>query len=464
MNGQTRRAARPAMVAAALCSVVCLLVPRPAYAGPVPGQTASATVSPGSSVPDTGVAPVTTNAGQADPAGLPTTIGPLAAEITADQNAVELLSEQVTSMGEDVDAAHHATEAAHSTWSTADDALVKAQQDAADAAARAYQDADSLGPLDGLADDLSGLGVLAPGFGSVVPATPPDPTALAKAASQAQERERAAYAAYHAAQVTEQALTDQQAVLVTARDQRNASLQDLVARNQAAAAAAEALKELRDAALAGQYAAGSNVKGMVANPKAIQALTFAFSQIGKPYAWGAEGPSSYDCSGLVWASYRAVGANLPRVARDQQHALTPVPVDELLPGDLIFFNPTSSTDWSTVSHVGIYYGNNEMIEAPTFGQNVKIAPVWWSAYFSAARVYPAVPAPHPTPTPTRPAAPTPTHTPTPTAPPSSAAPSSGPPSTPSSGPPSSAPPSTAPPSNPASEPPSAKPASSTPTP
>ncbi len=123
-------------------------------------------------------------------------------------------------------------------------------------------------------------------------------------------------------------------------------------------------------------------------------LNFALAQRGKPYQWAAEGPNSYDCSGLMWASYRSVGITLPRVARDQQHALIPVSPADLLPGDLIFFNPTSRTDWTTVSHVGMYYGDNMMIEAPTVGENVKLAHVWWSAFFSAARVVPAVPARH----------------------------------------------------------------------
>ncbi len=391
---------RPAVVVAVVCSVVCLLVPRPAYAAPaapVPAApVATASPSGGTTIPDSGSVPFSTDT---SPTTVATDIGPLAAQITTERNAVALLNEQVNAMDDDIAAANQAMADAYAAWSSAQAASVKAQQDAANAASQAYQDADSMGPLDTLSDDLSGLGALAPGLGSVVPVTPPDPKVLAAAAAAAAQQEQVTFAAYHVAQLTAQALTAQQDTLKAGRDQRNAALLDLISRNQAAAAAADAVEAARSAALAGQYAAGSNIKGQVANPKALAALAFAVNQLGKPYVWGAEGPNSYDCSGLVYAAYRSVGANLPRVARDQQHALTPIPASELLPGDLIFFNPTSQTDWTTVSHVGIYYGNNQMVEAPTFGQSVKIAPVWWSAYFSAARVYPAVPGPTASPTP-----------------------------------------------------------------
>ncbi len=444
MNSKARRAAPVTLVAAAVCSVVCLLVPRPAWADPTPPGSRTATVAPGTGVPDAGAPPVSSATGPAATA-LPTDVGPLAAQITTERNAVELLGEQVTEMDDDVAQARQQAQHTYDEWRTALDAMTRAKQDAVDAAARAYQDADSLGPLDGLADEFSGLGALAPGFGNAAPATPPDPAALAALAAQAGQHERDTYAAYHSAQVTADALANQQATLRSGRDQRDAALRDLITRNQAAAAAADATQQASSAALAGSFAAGSNVKGAVANPKAIAALTFALSQRGKPYVWGAEGPNSYDCSGLVWASYRTVGVTLPRVARDQQHALTPVPANELLPGDLIFFNPTSRTDWTSVSHVGIYAGNGEMVEAPTYGQVVKKAPVWWSAYFSAARVFPAVagrPTPHPT-------SPSPIPAPTPSTAPSSAPPSTTPsqsttPSSTPSAPPSSGPPSATP--------------------
>ena len=66
---------------------------------------------------------------------------------------------------------------------------------------------------------------------------------------------------------------------------------------------------------------GKNVNGQAANPKALEAVQFALKQLGKPYVFGAEGPDSYDCSGLTWASYRSVGVTIPRIADYQEHAL-----------------------------------------------------------------------------------------------------------------------------------------------
>jgi cell wall-associated NlpC family hydrolase len=394
----------------------------------VPTPTTSA-AGLGVTVPDGGLAPVSTDTASGTlPASV---IGPLAAEINSERTAVALLGEQVNSLTEAVDAAHATTVSAQQAWETARAAQVKAQLDAADAVTRAYQSADALGAY---SPDLNGLGALAPGLNGMLP--PPDPDALSRAAQRATIAEQQAFASYHSAQVTELALVDQRDSLAAGLNQRQTALLDLEARNAAATAAAEALRTAQDAARDGWFVAGTNVHGMTASPTAIAALTFALAQRGKPYEWGAEGPNSYDCSGLMWASYRSVGITLPRVARDQQMALVRVSPDEMLPGDLIFFNPTSRTDPSTVSHVGMYYGGNMMIEAPTFGENVKLAHIWWSAFYSAARVVPAVPAP--TNAPTSPS-PSPSPTPTKTKP-------SKPPTTPPSTPPSSAPSSSAPPS------------------
>ncbi|HWB36530.1 MAG TPA: NlpC/P60 family protein, partial [Rugosimonospora sp.] len=310
MSGQGRRGMRPAVTAALVASAFCLVAPHPAYADPTP--------PPGTTVPDPGTAPYTTDQ---TPAQVPTVAGPLAAQIITESSAVELLGEQVTAMNADVAAANQALAGAYATWQAAHQAMVQAQQDAADAASRAYQDADSMGPLDGLSDALSGLGALAPGLNTVVPVTPPDPKVLAAAAAEAQQREQDTFAAYRSAQATAQALANQQSTLKAGYDQRRAALTDLISRNQAAADAVQAVQDARDAALAGRYAAGSNVHGEVANPKALAALAWAVRQIGKPYEWGAEGPNSFDCSGLVQYIYKQLGKSLPRTT-DAQFAAT----------------------------------------------------------------------------------------------------------------------------------------------
>lgn len=98
--------------------------------------------------------------------------------------------------------------------------------------------------------------------------------------------------------------------------------------------------------------------------KAREVLAFAEAQIGKPYVWGATGPSSYDCSGLTQAAWRAAGVDLPRAARDQVQAGTRVATEDLRPGDLVFF-------YDDIRHVGIYKGDGKMIHALGPGANVR---------------------------------------------------------------------------------------------
>ncbi|HEY3504828.1 MAG TPA: NlpC/P60 family protein [Actinocatenispora sp.] len=190
---------------------------------------------------------------------------------------------------------------------------------------------------------------------------------------------------------------------------------------------------------------GSDVDGWQANPKAVAAVKFALEQLGKPYVWAAEGPDSYDCSGLVLASYNSVGVGLPRIADEQYRATAgrPVSLSQLLPGDLIFYGNTPGQSTS-IYHVAMYVGQGRVVQAPTFGVPVQVASLSLGGFYGATRVVPAVrtkpkPKPHPSPSPSRsgPKSPSPTpsksHTPggsTSPDPSHSASPSPGP-STPS---------------------------------
>ena len=95
-----------------------------------------------------------------------------------------------------------------------------------------------------------------------------------------------------------------------------------------------------------------------------QAVQFAFQQLGKPYIWGGNGPTGYDCSGLALASWsHTSGVTFARVADDQYHtAGVAVPMSDLRSGDLVFWG-TSATDWTTVYHTAIYVGGNRIVEA-----------------------------------------------------------------------------------------------------
>ncbi len=127
---------------------------------------------------------------------------------------------------------------------------------------------------------------------------------------------------------------------------------------------------------------------------AAEDLTFlkaGLSRQGLPYVWGASGPDSFDCSGLVqWAMARA-GIQMPRVAADQARTGPAVPVSQLQPGDLLFYH-TDPTDPGYISHVAIYLGNDEMLQAPHTGANVEVvkADLSGSEYAGAVRVDPAL--------------------------------------------------------------------------
>jgi cell wall-associated NlpC family hydrolase len=116
-----------------------------------------------------------------------------------------------------------------------------------------------------------------------------------------------------------------------------------------------------------------------ANTVGAQALQAAISRLGYPYIWGAAGPTSFDCSGLVMWAYQQVGISLPHFTVSQYNSGVHVARNDLEPGDLIFF-------FSNISHVGMYIGNGMMIDAPNFGEDVKVQPIYWNEFVGAVRI------------------------------------------------------------------------------
>ena len=116
------------------------------------------------------------------------------------------------------------------------------------------------------------------------------------------------------------------------------------------------------------------------------ALQAAESQLGKPYQWGAAGPDSYDCSGLVMWAYAQVGENVDHWTGDQWNEGAHIPLSDLRPGDLLFF-ATDTTDPNTIHHVGMYVGNGQMIEAPYTGANVRYGNAFRPDLIGAVRLY-----------------------------------------------------------------------------
>jgi len=108
------------------------------------------------------------------------------------------------------------------------------------------------------------------------------------------------------------------------------------------------------------------------------AVRAALTQRGKPYVWGAAGPDSYDCSGLVVWAFAQEGISLPHYTGDLWNAGMHVSRGDLEPGDLVFF-------FADLSHVGIYIGNGLMVVAPSAGQDVQVQALF-EPYVGAVRI------------------------------------------------------------------------------
>jgi peptidoglycan DL-endopeptidase CwlO len=183
----------------------------------------------------------------------------------------------------------------------------------------------------------------------------------AQARATAEQAAGAAQQTYDKVAAQQAALEDQIAEYRALYDQLSAQ-----ERQAAVAAAAHADdRASRDTRAASEPFSTS----VVAGSRAAQiAVDTAMAQRGKPYVWAAEGPNSFDCSGLMLYAYAQAGISLPHSSAMQSQMGTPVSRSELQPGDLVFF-------YSPVSHVGMYIGNGQMVHAPTFGDVVKVASV-----------------------------------------------------------------------------------------
>lgn len=112
------------------------------------------------------------------------------------------------------------------------------------------------------------------------------------------------------------------------------------------------------------------------------ALDYAVRQIGKPYKWGAEGPSSFDCSGLTSQAWASAGKEIPRTSQEQWAQLKRVSLRKLRPGDLIVYFPKAT-------HVAMYLGDGMVIQAPRPGTRVKVSPIASNPLLGAVRPDPS---------------------------------------------------------------------------
>ncbi|MFF7176803.1 NlpC/P60 family protein [Streptomyces pseudovenezuelae] len=160
-----------------------------------------------------------------------------------------------------------------------------------------------------------------------------------------------------------------QAKLVQARKLLNS----LTAAQRASMAAAQE----QDDAAAGVSDSAASYNGP-ASGRAKTALDFAYAQLGKPYEWGSTGPNSFDCSGLVGASWRTAGVTLPRTVKQMYDAGRKVSKSDMQPGDIIYW-------YNDNQHNGMYVGNGKAIHAPRTGKNIEIVPVDSMPFFAASR-------------------------------------------------------------------------------
>ncbi|MEV7223560.1 NlpC/P60 family protein [Streptomyces sp. NPDC093681] len=109
-----------------------------------------------------------------------------------------------------------------------------------------------------------------------------------------------------------------------------------------------------------------------------RAVRFAVEQLGKPYEWGAEGPASYDCSGLTSVAWERAGTPIPRTSQEQWARLEHVPLDRLRPGDLVVYFPEAT-------HVALYLGDGMVVQAPRPGADVKVSPIAANPVLGAVR-------------------------------------------------------------------------------
>jgi peptidoglycan DL-endopeptidase CwlO len=115
-----------------------------------------------------------------------------------------------------------------------------------------------------------------------------------------------------------------------------------------------------------------------ASGRAAVAVHFAMAQVGKPYVYGAAGPSAYDCSGLTMAAWGSAGVGLPHSAAAQYGYGTHISPSQLQPGDLVFY-------YSPISHVGMYIGNGMIVNAENPSAGIRVAPLYSMPFVGAVR-------------------------------------------------------------------------------
>ena len=309
----------------------------------------------------------------------PSTSAEAAELVAARGHELEAVTEQFNEAREALTAQHAAAEAAAAQFEQAQAALVAAQQHVRGIARSAYT-GESMGSFralmtsesaDEFVDRVATLQMVAGHQNEILGRAADASVVAAQAQATAQEAAAQAQAQYDAVAAQQADLEAQIAEYQAVYDRLS------VEEQQAAAAIGHG-----DRASRGERSEPVAATGpIVANSQAAQvAVDTAMAQRGKPYVWAADGPDSFDCSGLTMYAYAAAGISLPHSSRMQAGMGQSVSRDQLQPGDLVFF-------YSPVSHVGIYIGNGQMVHAPTSGDVVKVAGIdSMGGYAGATRI------------------------------------------------------------------------------
>jgi cell wall-associated NlpC family hydrolase len=162
-----------------------------------------------------------------------------------------------------------------------------------------------------------------------------------------------------------QGFATRKAALKASQTKQTAQLQAIAKQKAAIEKDIKKLYKMREAAFGQAQETGSKYTGKIPtiSGSAGKAVTYAYNQLGDPYVFGADGPGSFDCSGLTSAAWAAAGKSLPHNTEAQWGAVTHISKGDLKPGDLVFYR--------SLGHVALYVGDGQIIDAPHTGTVVK---------------------------------------------------------------------------------------------
>lgn len=308
----------------------------------------------------------------------------LEAQINSNAEKLSTLNEQINSAQNQLDEANAAIYTADLLVAAAQAKTRELRSEVARRAAAVYTQSGSTGGVEDLdsqnAQDLS----TRQKYSSLAAQRDKEiVTQLARAKEQvslrkadAEQARQTAQEQRDAVQVQKDKLDEGQAELVKLQSKVTGELAALVAQaeqerkeREAAAAREEFARQVAAAALVQNAVGnGSRITGTPpptsGNVGAV--LDYAYAQLGKPYCYAGVGPSCFDCSGLTMMAWAQAGVTMSHGSYDQMASFPSVSMDELQPGDLVFWD----------GHVGIFVGDGSVLHAPHTGSVVQITPIW----------------------------------------------------------------------------------------